>query len=107
MYFDLTGNLLIAGTIPEALYDSTMLQELLLSQKKFTGTISTGLGKLVDLEKMKLDTNILTGVITTEMGAIKKDEISELEGQPHRGGLSSLKLVISNCWKPWSSIRTS
>ena len=73
-YFDLSGNLLFSGTIPESLYNSTMLQELVLSENLLTGTISTGIGKLIHLEKMMLDRNRLLGVIPTEVGALQKLE---------------------------------
>lgn len=70
-YVDLSFNLRFAGTIPESLYSTTTLQDVLLSEHVFTGIISTKIGKLRNLRDLEIDRKRFIGVIPTEEFQVK------------------------------------
>lgn len=60
--FDVAGNS-IQGSIPEELYELTLLEEIYLYQNQLTGTISSKIGDLNNVTTIHLSQNLLTGSI--------------------------------------------
>ena len=76
-YFDVSFNLLFPGTIPESLYVTTMLQEVLLSENVFTGITLTKIGKLRNLHDLEVDRNRFIGVIPRRISSEPYLQVAE------------------------------
>jgi hypothetical protein len=63
---DLAGNTL-HGSIPNGLYELTLLEELILYQNNLTGTLSPNIGNWNNLTKLHLSHNLISGQIPHEL----------------------------------------
>jgi Leucine-rich repeat (LRR) protein len=61
-----TNNLLTS--IPDELYDMTMLESLFVSFNSITGSLSKRLGQLTNIKEFYMSGNHLTGTIPTNVG---------------------------------------
>eukprot|EP00980_Cylindrotheca_fusiformis_P015861 scaffold4637_cov128-Cylindrotheca_fusiformis.AAC.32 len=62
----------LVGTIPDELFQLTLLENLYLSHNGLSGTLSTKFGNLKMLQHLYMFGNKLTGLLPTELGQIAK-----------------------------------
>lgn len=67
----LTNNAM-TGTIPDELYQLTMLEELYMNYNNFTGSLSSRIGQLQNLQFLYLYQNELSGEIPSNIGQLTK-----------------------------------
>jgi len=64
----------LKGTIPDAVFQLTSLEDIDLSYNDFTGTLSSRVGDLVNLKRFAFDGGQLTGQLPERMGTLTKLE---------------------------------
>jgi hypothetical protein len=79
----------LGGGIPGALWNSTALVELDLSENGFTGTSPAGIGNMLELAELDASDNAMSGLIP--------DEFLNLSSPP--GSLTDLSLTSTGCFQ--------
>mmetsp|Transcript_48680 Transcript_48680/g.55180 ORF Transcript_48680/g.55180 Transcript_48680/m.55180 type:complete len:2664 (+) Transcript_48680:160-8151(+) len=70
------------GTIPNAIYQLTALEDINLSYNDFTGTLSSRVGDLINLKRFACDGTQLTGQLPAEIGnLVNLEELSAGENK--------------------------
>jgi Leucine-rich repeat (LRR) protein len=72
----------LTGTIPQAIYGLTKLEELIISGNEFSGPISPSIGGMTNIKRFAADDNKLTGQLPVEIGnAVSLLEFSATENE--------------------------
>lgn len=70
-WFDVYENQ-FSGTIPEDLYNLSLLLSFSIDKNRLTGTISPSVGQLSNLLFLQVSTNDFTGTIPSEVGNLNQ-----------------------------------
>ena len=60
----------LAGSIPDEIYNLSMLRQMDLNDNRLTGSISPRIGQLAAMDFLQLQNNQITGTIPSELGSL-------------------------------------
>ena len=80
-------------TVPSEIGWLDRLVDLLLdSKEKITGTLPTLIGRLQNLEQLKIDSNKVNGKLPTELFLLTKLQVSGIESNHFTGTLPTVRV---------------